>query len=459
MTTKKKWSNRFSAPLNEQVQRFNASVNFDKTLAKYDVIGSLAHAQMLTEQGIISKKSGANIKRGLKKIEIEIKQDSFDWREEDEDVHFNIERRLIELIGDDGKKLHTARSRNDQVATDLRLYLRDQTILLLQDLKTARLALLSLAEKHADTLVAGMTHLQIAQPITFGHHLLAYEEMFARDYARLQDGLPRTNTMPLGSGALAGVGYPINREMVAKTLQFNAICQNSIDAVSDRDFVSEFAFNASLIMVHLSRLCEELILWSSSAFSYIQLSDSFCTGSSIMPQKKNPDVPELIRGKCGRVIGSLNALLILQKSQPLAYNKDNQEDKEPLFDCVNTVRDCIVILAPMIDGIQVNADAMRRHLEAGYPTATELADYLVKKGMPFRDAHGAVSAVVHEAEKRGVALNELSLADIQKFAPKADKNALYVLDCQHAVNLRDHIGGTAPKQVRQQIKAKRKKLQ
>ena len=455
---KKKWSNRFREPLDERVSRFNASVSFDKALAPHDIAASIAHARMLGAQKILPAKAVARITQGLAKILKEIDDGRFDWREADEDVHLNIERRLTELIGDDGKKLHTARSRNDQVATDLRLYLRAETDGLLADLTAARLALLALAEPHAATLMPGMTHLQVAQPVTFGHHLLAYDAMLSRDSERLRDARRRLNRLPLGAGALAGVGYPIAPARVARELGFDEICPNSMDAVSDRDFVVEFTAAAALLMVHLSRLCEELILWSSPAYAYVRLPDSFCTGSSIMPQKKNPDVPELIRGKCGRVIGALNALLVLGKSQPLAYNKDNQEDKEPLFDCVRTVRECVILLAPMLSGLQIDATAMRKQLDAGFPTATELADHLVRRGMPFREAHGAVSAIVRLAEERRVTLDDLSLDDLRRFAPLADKDSLAALDAAQAVRRRRHIGGTAPSRVRAQIKKVRQQL-
>ena len=446
------WSARFDAPLNAQVARFNASVRFDQRLAEVDIIASIAHAEMLAAQNIISNDDGSAIVSVLRRILTEVKSGDFDWREEDEDVHFNIERRLIELAGDAGKKLHTARSRNDQVATDLRLFLRGETDILLAAIKEARWAILAQAEQHAETLMPGMTHLQIAQPVTFGHHLLAYDEMLARDAARFADARRRLNKLPLGAGALAGVGYPIDRARVAAALGFDGVCENSIDAVSDRDFAVEYASASALLMSHLSRLCEEIILWSSPAFAFVELSDSFCTGSSIMPQKKNPDVPELMRGKCGRVFGALNALLVLGKSQPLAYNKDNQEDKEPLFDCVDTVRDCVSLLSPMLSAMTVKPANMRRLLELGYPTATELADYLTRCGMPFRDAHAAVSALVQTAEKSGRALEALSLSELREQAPLADAGALEFLKMKAAVCRRDHIGGTAPTRVLAQIK-------
>ena len=455
---KKAWSARFGTPLNEQVARFNASVRFDRRLAHHDIRASLAHANMLATQSIISTKDGNAIRKGLKKIDDEIRRGAFIWREEDEDVHFNIERRLVELIGEAGKKLHTARSRNDQVATDLRLFLRDEIDVLCNLLKQARGALLDKAAAHTDTLMPGMTHLQIAQPVTFGHHLLAYEAMLERDTERLTDARRRTNRCPLGAGALAGVGYPIDRRQVARTLGFDGVCENSLDAVSDRDFAVEFSAAAALLMTHLSRFCEEIILWSSPAFGFVTLSDSFCTGSSIMPQKKNPDVPELMRGKCGRAIGALTTLLVLGKSQPLAYNKDNQEDKEPLFDCIDTVRDCVALLPPLICNLSIHPDNMRRLLEYGYPTATELADALCKKGMPFRDAHAAVSALVQIAEAKSAPLEALELSVIQKHAPLADATILATLKADTAVLRRNHIGATAPRQVRTQIRKQQKKL-
>lgn len=461
--TKKQWSSRFGESLNEQVMRFNASVRFDYRLAAHDIRASVAHVEMLAAQKIISKADAQKIVSGLRRIDKEIAACKFVWREELEDVHFNIEARLVELVGDVGKKVHTARSRNDQVATDIRLYLRDATDSLIATINKARAATVALAAKHSDTLLPGFTHLQVAQPVVFAHHLLAYDEMLARDVARLCDARARLNHLPLGAGALAGVGYPIDRARVAKALGFAGVCNNSMDAVSDRDFAIEFAAAASLLMMHLSRFCEELILWNNPAFGFVTLPDAFCTGSSIMPQKKNPDVPELIRGKCGRVIGALNALLVLMKAQPLAYNKDNQEDKEPLFDCVDTTQACVEMMALMIPKIKVNAVAMKRLLEKGYPMATELADALTKKGVPFRSAHGIVSAIVRAAEKKGAPLEALTLAELQAAVNNAkikltlSKDILQVLDAHRAVSQRNHTGGTAPAQVKAQIKKRSKK--
>lgn len=458
MDDKKHWSARFSHPLNEQVAVFNASLSFDRRLAQYDITASLAHADMLATCGIISSEDGEAIAGGLAQIAEEIRSGRFDWQRGDEDIHSSIERRLTEVIGDAGKKLHTARSRNDQVATDLRLFLRAEIDALQDSIKAARLALLDKADEHADTLMPGFTHLQIAQPVTFGHYMLAYEEMLARDSERFADCRRRVNQLPLGSGALAGVGYPIDRQRVAEALGFDGLCQNSLDAVSDRDFAIDYAAAAATLMMHLSRFCEELILWNTPAFAFIELADSFCTGSSIMPQKKNPDVPELMRGKCGRVFGALTSLLVLGKSQPLAYNKDNQEDKEPLFDCVDTVNSCTALLAPLVQAITVKADNMRKLLDLGYPTATELADYLVKRGMPFRDAHHAVSALVQLAEQQGAGLEALTLQQIQAQAPLADEGALEALSAVAAVARRDHVGGTAPVRVRARVAERRGEL-
>ncbi|MGI9307424.1 MAG: argininosuccinate lyase [Gammaproteobacteria bacterium] len=451
----KKWSPRFSAPLDARLARFNASVRFDRRLAEYDIAASLAHADMLAAQNIITAKDGRAIARGLKEIQKEIRAGKFVWREEDEDVHLNIERRLVEKIGDAGKRLHTARSRNDQTAADLRLFVRDAIDRLRESLADARRALLEQAEANAETLTAGMTHLQIAQPVIFGHHLLAYEDMLRRDSERFADCRRRLNVSPLGAGALAGVGYPIDRRRTAKSLGFSGICENSMDAVSDRDFAVEFAAAAALLMAHLSRFCEEVILWCSPPFGCISLDDSFCTGSSIMPQKKNPDAAELIRGKTGRVAGALAALLMLMKGQPLAYNKDNQEDKEAVFDCADTAQECAVIFAAMVRAMRADAAKMRALLDSGYPTATELADYLTAKGMPFRDAHGAVGALVRKLSASGRRLEELTLEELRRHAPLADGGALAALRPENAARARNHEGGTAPKEVRRQI-ARRK---
>jgi argininosuccinate lyase len=445
------WSARFSEPVNALVQRYTASVGFDQRLAPYDIAGSLAHATMLAEQGIISRDDLAAIERGMAQIRAEIDAGTFAWKLELEDVHLNIEARLVRLVGDAGKRLHTGRSRNDQVATDIRLWLRDAIDQALSQLRALQRALVQLAAQHADTVMPGFTHLQVAQPVTFGHHLLAYVEMFGRDAERLRDCRVRVNRLPLGAAALAGTTFPIDRARVAQLLGFDGVCQNSLDAVSDRDFAIEFTACAALIMAHLSRLSEELVLWMSPAFGFIDLADRFCTGSSIMPQKKNPDVPELARGKTGRVTGHLMALLMLMKAQPLAYNKDNQEDKEPLFDTADTVLDSLRIFTDMVGGIRVDADAMEKAALRGYATATDLADYLVKKGLPFRDAHEIVAHAVRFAAERGIGLEEIALDDLRRFSPLIDADALQVLRLQGSVAARDHLGGTAPNQVRAQI--------
>jgi argininosuccinate lyase len=452
------WSARFSEPVSDLVKRYTASIFFDKRLAEADIEGSLAHAEMLAHQGIISAQDHADIQRGMAQISAEIAAGRFEWLLDLEDVHLNIEKRLTELVGDAGKRLHTGRSRNDQVATDIRLYLRaaiDDIRALLGDL---RLALLDLAEQHADTILPGFTHMQVAQPITFGHHMLAYVEMFARDAERMADCRRRVNRLPLGAAALAGTTFPIDRERVAATLGFDEVCRNSLDAVSDRDFAIEFCAAAALVMTHISRMSEELVIWMSPRVGFIDIADRFCTGSSIMPQKKNPDVPELARGKTGRVNGHLMGLLTLMKGQPLAYNKDNQEDKEPLFDTVDTVTDTLRIFADMARGITVKADAMRAAALQGYATATDLADYLVKKGLPFRDAHEAVAHAVRACETRGCDLSDLSLDDMRQFSTLIDGDVFKVLTLEGSVAARDHIGGTAPAQVKAAIAEARKNL-
>lgn len=455
---KKTWSGRFSEPVAQLVQRYTASVGFDYRLAEYDILGSLAHARMLAATGIIQVTDFEAIEKGLKQIREEIRNGEFDWQLEQEDVHLNIERRLTELIGDAGKRLHTARSRNDQVATDIRLYLRAAIDDITGFIHALQYVLLDLAEQHADTVMPGFTHLQVAQPVTLGHHLLAYHEMLHRDTQRLQDCRKRVNLLPLGAAALAGTSYPVDRESVARELGFDDICHNSLDAVSDRDFAIEFCACAALIMTHLSRLSEELILWMSPAFSFIQLADRFCTGSSIMPQKKNPDVPELVRGKTGRINGHLIALLTLMKSQPLAYNKDNQEDKEPLFDTVDTLKDTLCIYADMLTGLQVDPAAMRQAALRGHATATDLADYLVKRGMPFRDAHETVARTVRFAESRNCELSELSLTDLQQFSGIIEEDVFQILTLEGSLQSRNHPGGTAPEQVRKAIRRARTQL-
>jgi argininosuccinate lyase len=434
--------------MSERMQRFNASVDFDRRLASADIAGSLAHARMLAATGVLSTADLAAIERGLREIEGEIERGEFVWTRALEDVHLNIEHRLTALVGDAGKRLHTARSRNDQVATDTRLWLRGAVDALAVQLRALRAALIDLAEKHADTIMPGFTHLQVAQPVTFGHHLLAYEAMLARDAERLADCRRRVNRLPLGSAALAGTSYPIDRQRVAEELGFEALCSNSLDAVSDRDFAIEFAAAAALIMVHLSRFAEELVLWSSPRLGFVTIADRFCTGSSIMPQKKNPDVAELVRGKTARVIGHLMALLVLMKAQPLAYNKDNQEDKEPLFDTVDTLADCLAIMTELIEtGLAPVPERMRAAASEGFATATDLADYLVRKGVPFRDAHEAVAQAVRHAEQKGCDLAELPLADLQRFAPLVGEDVFRALTLEGSVASRDHPGGTAPARV------------
>jgi len=449
--TGKAWSGRFSEPVTELVKRFTASVTFDKRLAYADIQGSLAHAAMLARVGVITPADLADISRGMAIITQEIDEGTFDWDIGREDVHMNIEARLIVLIGDAGKRLHTGRSRNDQVATDIRLWLRDEIDGLIERLRTLQLALLGMAEKHADTIMPGFTHLQVAQPVTFGHHLMAYVEMLSRDEARLIDCRKRVNRLPLGAAALAGTSYPIDRNHVAQTLGFDGVCENSLDAVSDRDFAVEFVSAAALIMTHLSRFSEELIIWMSQSVAFIDLPDRFCYSSSIMPQKKNPDVPELIRGKTGRVNGHLVALLTLTKGQPLAYNKDNQEDKEPLFDTVDTVRDSLTIMADLSANIIVRPENMRAAVMKGFATATDLADYLVKKGLAFRDAHEAVATAVRIAAESKRGLEELSLEELRKFSPLVGDDVYAILTPEGSAALRNHIGGTAPSQVKSAI--------
>ena len=454
----KTWSGRFSEPVSELVKRYTASVNFDQRLAEHDIQGSLAHAQMLSEQGIISSSDFHAIQQGLQQILEEIRNRQFPWLLELEDVHLNIEKRLTALIGDAGKRLHTGRSRNDQVATDIRLFLRAAIDQIIQLIKAMQQAIVDLAEQHLHTVMPGFTHLQVAQPVSFGHHLMAYFEMLKRDTERLADCRKRVNQLPLGAAALAGTSYPINRERVAQLLYFEGVCQNSLDAVSDRDFAIEFSACAALIMTHLSRMSEELIIWMNPSFGFIQLADRFCTGSSIMPQKKNPDVPELVRGKTGRVNGHLIALLTLMKAQPLAYNKDNQEDKEPLFDTVDTLTDTLRIYADMLDGVEVNQAAMRASALRGYATATDLADYLVKKGIPFRDAHEIVAQAVQYAERKGCDLGKLELPELQAFSPQIQADIFAVLTLEGSMQSRNHTGGTAPEQVQIAIQQAKKWL-
>ncbi|GAB1391076.1 MAG: argininosuccinate lyase [Rubrivivax sp.] len=452
------WSALFSEPMSELVKRYTASVGFDQRLWRADIEGSLAHAEMLAAQGIIGEQDLADIRRGMAQIGQEIESGRFEWKLELEDVHLNIEARLTALVGDAGKRLHTGRSRNDQVATDVRLWLRGEIDRLQPLLADMQRALLDVAEPHAETVMPGFTHLQVAQPVSFAHHLLAYVEMFARDAERLADVRKRVNRLPLGAAALAGTSYALDRARVARTLGFEGLCENSLDAVSDRDFALEFSAFASICMVHVSRLAEEIVLWKSQNFDFIDLADRYCTGSSIMPQKRNPDVAELARGKTGRVVGHLMALLTLMKGQPLAYNKDNQEDKEPLFDAVDTLSDTLRIMAEMVGGITVKADAMERAARRGYATATDLADYLVKKGLPFRDAHEAVAHAVKLALARGVDLAELPLAELKAAHPLIGDDAPQVLTLHGSMKARTVVGGTAPEQVRARIAAHRARL-
>ena len=453
------WSGRFAEPMSGRMQRFNASIDFDRRLADVDIAASVAHARMLARANIISAADFRAIEAGLAQIRDEIARGEFAFSRELEDIHLNIERRLTALAGDAGKRLHTARSRNDQVATDLRLWLRGAIDSLSAQLKALRRALVDLAEQHADTIMPGYTHLQVAQPVTFGHHLMAYDAMFARDGERFADCRHRVNRLPLGSAALAGTSYPIDRDEVARELAFERISENSIDAVSDRDFAIEFASAASLVVVHLSRFAEELVLWSNPRLGFVTLADRFCTGSSIMPQKKNPDVPELVRGKSARVVGHLVALLMLMKAQPLAYNKDNQEDKEPLFDTVDTLADTLAIFTDLVaGGIAVNPERMRAAAREGFATATDLADYLVRKGMPFRDAHEAVAKAVRHAESTGCDLADLPLDVLARFAPLVGADVFAVLTLEGSVASRSHVGGTAPAQVRAAIAAARRAL-
>ena len=452
------WSGRFNEPVTELVKRYTASIGFDCRLAEFDIEGSIAHARMLHAVEILNAGDLAAIEQGLAQIRDEIRAGKFEWSSDLEDVHTNIERALTALIGDAGKRLHTARSRNDQVATDVRMYLRAAIDEIAGLIKAAQRALLDLAEQHADVIMPGFTHLQVAQPVSYAHHLMAYFEMLARDAQRLADCRKRVNRLPLGAAALAGTTFPIDRIMVAKELGFDGVCENSIDAVSDRDFAIEFCAAGALVMTHLSRFCEEIILWMNPRFAFIDLADRFCTGSSIMPQKKNPDVPELIRGKTGRVNGHLVALLTLMKAQPLAYNKDNQEDKEPLFDTVDTLTASLRVFTEMLGGIKVNAKAMREAALEGHATATDLADYLVKKGLPFREAHEAVAQVVRLAEDRGCGLADLKLPDLLQFSPLIEKDVFAALTLEGALKARSHIGGTAPARVKTAIAKARKSL-
>ncbi|WP_273150531.1 argininosuccinate lyase [Methylophaga thiooxydans] len=456
MTTNKKLSSaRLTQPTDKFVEEFTASVEFDQRMFRQDIRGSIAHATMLTEVGVLTAEERDQIIDGLQNIETEIENGEFEWSIAQEDVHMNIEARLIALIGEVGKKLHTGRSRNDQVATDVRLYLRDMIQPIRSELNRLQEALLNVAEREAETILPGFTHLQTAQPVTFGHHMLAWYEMLVRDAERLDDCEKRVNSMPLGAAALAGTTFPIDREMTANLLGFDRICQNSLDAVSDRDFAIEFNSFASILMMHLSRFSEELIIWSSAQFDYVDLGDAFCTGSSIMPQKKNPDVPELIRGKTSRVYGNMFNLLTLMKNQPLAYNKDNQEDKEPLFDTIDTLIGSLRVYADMMGAITVKASNMRQSALRGYATATDLADYLVRKGTPFRDAHEVVGLSVAYGLKNNKDLSEMSLEELKQFSAQIEDDVFDVLTLEGSVAARNHLGGTAPEQVRAAVQRAR----
>lgn len=457
--SEKAWSGRFHEPVSELVKQYTASITFDKRLAQCDIQGSLAHAQMLHQSGVLSAEDLAAIKTGMQEILAEIAAGKIDWSVDLEDVHMNVEHLLTQKVGDAGKRLHTGRSRNDQVATDIRLWLRDEIdsiVLLIKDLQSA---LVDLADKNAEVVMPGFTHMQVAQPVSFGHHMLAYVEMLGRDSERMLDCRHRVNRMPLGAAALAGTTFPIQREITAQLLGFEEICQNSLDAVSDRDFAIEFTAAASILMVHLSRLSEELIYWMSPRFGFIDIADRFCTGSSIMPQKKNPDVPELVRGKSARVVGHLIGLITLMKSQPLAYNKDNQEDKEPLFDTVDTLTDTLRIYAEMMRGVSVKPENMRAAVLQGFATATDLADYLVKKGLPFRDSHEVVARAVRLAEEQQRELSELPLDILQSFSGLIEEDVYQVLSPEGSLHARNHIGGTAPAQIRAQVARWRQYLQ
>ena len=458
MTDKKLWAGRFAAPTDAFVEAFTASVEFDKRLAPYDIQGSIAHATMLARQGILTESERDSIIGGLQRVLARIGAGEFEWSVALEDVHMNIEAALTEDIGIAGKKLHTGRSRNDQVATDVRLWLRAELDEIRIAIRRLQSGLLDLAEREADTILPGFTHLQTAQPITFGHHMMAWFEMLDRDHDRMLECAARVNIMPLGAAALAGTTYPIDRHFTAEQLAFERPAENSLDAVSDRDFAIEFAAAASILMMHLSRMSEELILWSSAQFNFITLSDSFCTGSSIMPQKKNPDVPELIRGKSGRIFGHLMALLTLMKSQPLAYNKDNQEDKEPLFDTADNLKGSLKVFADMIPAIRCNAEPMRQAALKGFATATDLADYLVRKGAAFRDAHEVVGKSVAYCIDRDLGLADLDLAQLQDFSGLIGEDVFECLTLEGSVAARDHIGGTAPTQVRAAIRRARDRL-
>lgn len=457
-TTVKPWGGRFTQATDRSVEKFTESVSFDFRLYKHDIIGSIAHTRMLVKTGILSNDDGEQIITGLEKIRAEIDAGSFSWKIEREDVHMNIEAALVEMIGEPGKKLHTGRSRNDQVATDLRLYLRDELDISRELLHAVMDALVRLAESEASTIMPGFTHMQVAQPVTFGHHMLAWFEMLKRDDQRLLDCRKRINILPLGAAALAGTDFPIDRNYTAELLGFDAVAMNSLDAVSDRDFAIEFTAVASIVMMHLSRFSEELVLWMNPMFGFIDIDDAYCTGSSIMPQKKNPDIPELVRGKTGRVYGDLMALLTLMKGQPLAYNRDNQEDKLSLFDAIDTLQACLQVYAGMIPAITVKPDAMLNAAMQGYATATDLADYLVKAGLPFRDAHEAVGQTVSYAIAEGKELSKLTLQELGRFCPVVHEDVYDCLELNGSINARDHVGGTAPAQVKLAVQEARRYL-
>jgi argininosuccinate lyase len=454
----KPWGGRFTESTHALVEAFSASVGLDRRLYRYDIAGSIAHARMLAQVGVLTPEEGEALVRGLEEIRAEIESGQFAWSEALEDVHMNIEARLIQRLGELGKKLHTGRSRNDQVATDLRLYLRDGIDQVLEALYRLQAAVLDVAEREAETIMPGFTHLQIAQPVTFGHHLLAWFEMLARDAERLRECRRRVNVMPLGAAALAGTSFPIDRAYTAELLGFEAVAENSIDAVSDRDFAIEFVGACALLMMHLSRFSEELVLWSSPLVDFVELPDAFCTGSSIMPQKKNPDVPELVRGKTARVYGRLMALLTLMKGQPLAYNRDNQEDKEPVFDTLDTVLGCLAVYTEMLPALRVKRENLARAARAGFATATDLADYLVRKGVPFRDAHEVAGRAVRLALESGRELAELDLAEFKGLCPAVDEDVYAVLTPEGSVRARNHFGATAPAQVHAALRRARKRL-
>jgi len=454
----KLWGGRFTRTADALAESFTASVSFDKRLWEHDIRGSIAHATMLASVNVLSEKDCEAITQGLGEIANDIKAGRFQWSDALEDVHMNIEAALTEKIGEAGKRLHTARSRNDQVATDMRLYLREETDVILEGLRQLQCAIVGVADREADSIMPGFTHMQPAQPVTFGHHMMAWYQMLVRDHHRLTDCRKRINQMPLGAAALAGTSFPIDRRMTAELLEFEGICDNSLDAVSDRDFALEFCACASLLMMHLSRMSEELVLWSGALFDFIELDDAFCTGSSIMPQKKNPDVAEIVRGKNARVVGHLTALLTLMKAQPLTYNRDNQEDKEPLFDTVDTLKACVTVLSAMLPGMEVKREQLRDAAFRGFSTATDLADYLVRKGIAFREAHEIVGRAVHHGIENAQDLSEMSLETLQAFSGRIEPDVFDVLSLEGSVNARSHLGGTAPERVRDAVRAARRQL-